>query len=67
MPVLEAMAAQVFYFRAVVTSIAEMKVNTPLTRLLDKSIWNPRPEIDLALRAVSDESSSFRIFLGHQN
>jgi hypothetical protein len=33
-----------------------------------KTIWNPRPEIDLAPRAVSDESESFRpFFLGYQN
>jgi hypothetical protein len=52
------------YFRAAVTSSAEMKVKTPPTKLLDKTIWNPRPEteIDLAPRAVSDESNSFRLF-----
>jgi hypothetical protein len=44
-----------------------MKVKTPPTELLDKTIWNPRPEIDLASRAVSDESNSFRFFFGHQN
>jgi hypothetical protein len=45
-----------------VTSSAEMKVGTSPTKLLDKTFWNPRPEIDLASRAVSDESSSFRLF-----
>jgi hypothetical protein len=39
------------------------------TSTVDKTIWNPRPEIDLAsrARAVSDESNSFRFILGHQN
>jgi hypothetical protein len=66
---LKVTAAQGFYFRAVVvvTSSAEMKVKTPPTKLLGKTIWNPRPEIDLARWAVSDESNSFRLFLGHQN
>jgi hypothetical protein len=64
---LEVTTAQVFYFRAVVTSGAEMKVKTPPTKLLDKTFWNPRPEIDLASRAVSGESNSFRLCLGHQN
>jgi hypothetical protein len=31
---------------------------------VDKTIWNPRAEIDLTSRAVSDESNSFRFILG---
>ena len=57
--VLEVTAAQVFYFRAAVTSSAEMEVKkTPPTKLLDldKTIWNPHPEIELASRAVGGES-----------
>jgi hypothetical protein len=47
-------AAQVLYFRAAVISSTEMEVKTTsLAKLLDKTIWNPRPEIDLAPRAVS--------------
>ena len=40
------------------------KVKTPPTKLLDKTILNPRPEIDLPVASltVSDESNS-----GHQN
>ena len=64
---LEVTSAQVFYFRADVTSSAEMEVKTPPMKLLDKTIWNPHPEIDLASRAVSGESNSFRLFLGHKN
>ena len=40
------------------TSSAEMKGKTSPTKLLDKTIWNPRPMIDLASRAVSDKSKS---------
>jgi hypothetical protein len=50
-----------------VTSSAEMEVKTSPTKLLDKTIWNPHPEIDLASRAVSGESNSFRLFLVHKN
>jgi hypothetical protein len=50
-----------------VTSSAEMEVKTPPTKLLDKTIWNPHPEIDLASRAVSGDSNSLRLFLDHQN
>jgi hypothetical protein len=70
---LEVTTAQVFYFRAVVavTSSAEMKAKTaPIkrpTKLLDKTFWNPHPEIGLTSQAVSDEPSFFRLFLGHQN
>ena len=64
---LEVTAAKVFYFRAAVTSSAEMEVKTSPTKLLDKTIWNPHPEIDLASWAVSGESNSFRLFLGHKN
>jgi hypothetical protein len=51
------------------TSGAEMELKASPTKLLDKTIWNYRPEIDLALapRAFNDESNSFRFFLGHQN
>jgi hypothetical protein len=60
------LSAQVFYFRAVVTSSAEMRAETSPTKLPDKTIWNPRPDIDLgsflAPRAVSGESKSFRLF-----
>ena len=48
------------------TSSAEMEVKTSITKLLDKTIWNPRPEIDLASRAVSGESSPFRLFFRPQ-
>ena len=64
---LEVTTAQVFYFRAAVTSSAEMEVKTFPAKLLDKTFWNPRPEIDLASRAVSGESGSSHLFLGHQN
>jgi len=64
---LEGTAAQVFYFRAVVTTSTEMKAKASLTKLLGKTIWNPRPEIDVASWAISYESNSFRLFLGHQN
>jgi hypothetical protein len=50
-----------------VPSSAKMEVKTSPTKLLDKTIWNPRPETDLASRAVSHEPNSFRLFLGHQN
>jgi hypothetical protein len=46
-----------------VTSSAEMKVKTPPTKLLDRKIWNPRPEVYLAPRAVSDESKFKIIYL----
>jgi hypothetical protein len=39
-----------------------MKVKTPPTQLLDKIFWNPRPKIDPASRAVSDEPNFFRLF-----
>jgi hypothetical protein len=55
------------YFRAVVTSSAEMEAKAFPAKLLDKTFWNPRPEIDLASRAVSGESNSFHLILGHQN
>ena len=50
----EVATARVFYFRAAVTSSAEMKVKAkkPPTKLPDKTIWNPRPGVDLASRAV---------------
>jgi hypothetical protein len=58
---LEVTTAQVFYFRAVVTSGAEMKMKekTPPTKLLDETLWNPRPEIDLAPRADTHRSNEF--------
>ena len=49
---LEGTAARVFYFRAVVTSSTGMKAEASPTKLLDKKIWNPRPEIYKAPRAV---------------
>ena len=45
--------AQVFCFRAAVTSSAEMKAKAPSAELLGNIIWNPRPEIYLASRAVT--------------
>jgi hypothetical protein len=33
---------------------------------VDKTIWNPRPVIDLVTRAVSVAAGSSRLFLGHR-
>jgi hypothetical protein len=56
---------------AVVTSSsssAEVKVKMPPAYETSRqNILESRPEIGLAPRAVSDEPSSFRLFLGHQN
>ena len=45
-------------------SNAEMKRKTSSTELLDKTIWNPRPVIDLLSRAVFESGVSFLHFLG---
>ena len=45
---------------------SEMKGRASPTKLLDKTIRNPGPMIDLASRAVSEKSKSFHLFLGHQ-
>ena len=46
------------------TSNAEMKRKTSSTELLDKTIWNPRPVIDLLARAIRESGSSFLLVLG---
>ena len=46
------------------TSNAEMKRKTSSTELLDKTIWNPRPVIDLLTRAIRESGGSFLLVLG---
>ena len=41
-----------------------MKGKTSSAKLLDKTIWNPRPVIDLLSRAVFESGVSFLHFLG---
>jgi hypothetical protein len=42
-----------------------MKGETSPTKILDKTVRNPRPVTDLPSRAVSDKPKSFHLFLGH--
>ena len=46
------------------TSTAFLKGKAYSTRFLDKTIWNPRPVIDLLSRAVFELGVSFLHFLG---
>jgi hypothetical protein len=41
-----------------------MKRKTSPTQFLDKTIWNPRPVIDLASRAIKESGGSFLLVLG---
>jgi hypothetical protein len=41
-----------------------MKRKTSPTELLDKTIWNPRPVIDLLSRAITESGGSFLLVLG---
>ena len=59
-------ALEVAFLFPTSTSSAEMKGVASPTKLLDKAIWNPRPVIDLAPRAVPDKSKSLYLFLGHR-
>ena len=48
------------------TSSAEMKGKTSSAKILDKTIWNPRPVIDLLSRAIinTELGGSFLLVLG---
>jgi hypothetical protein len=46
------------------TSNAEMKGGTSPTKLLNKTIWNPRPVIDQSPRAIKELGGSFLLALG---
>jgi hypothetical protein len=46
------------------TSSAKMKGKTSSTKLLDKTIWNPRPVIGLLSRPITGPSGSFLLVLG---
>ena len=46
------------------TSNAEMKRKTSSTKLLDKTIWNPRPVIDSLSRAITESGGSYLLVLG---
>ena len=46
------------------TSSAEMKVKNYSTKLLDETIWNLRPVIDLPTRAIRESGGSFLLVLG---
>jgi hypothetical protein len=41
-----------------------MKGKTSSAKLLDKTIWNPRPVIDLLPRAITEPGGSFMLVLG---
>jgi hypothetical protein len=61
---LEVTGTQVFYFRAVVTSSAGMNAKTPLAKLLDKTIWNPRPGICLLTYCTNTNSTAGLLGVG---
>jgi hypothetical protein len=41
-----------------------MKGKTSPTKLLDKTIWNPRPVVDLTSRAITESGGSFPTCFG---
>jgi hypothetical protein len=56
--------AHVRVVRICKTSNAEMKRKFSSTELLDKTIRNPRPVIDLLSRAITELGGSFLLVLG---